>query len=246
MRYRFIIVLAVVAVIAGAMGVAPAASAPNQPPLNVTVVNPLTSPVPVTTTTPVKIDPAGNTVKVDPTGNTVKIDPAGSTVKLDPTGNAVTVDSAANSPVHTQEAKTPVVLFAYHPSAVGEITAQMDFRTTFDVNQYVVPAGKTLVITSLDVFGEVKPGETARWAWVDADYAQSGGGFAQYILFMKMNLVGTSAPPTLTVYESHRDCEIYVPEGSGLSASYALDSGAGGVGTITTQAQITGYLVSSP
>ena len=242
MRYRLIIMLAVVALIAGALGIS-GASASSPPAFDVTVVNPLTKPVPVTVTNPMSV--TGPVQVTNAEGTSLKVEAA--PVKIDPAQNAVKVDSSAASPVSTSETKEPVNLRCYAPAVAGAVDKGGSFYPTLDYssNPYEVPEGKCLVITGIDVVGNTHPGEAAKYVFVSVRYGAASPD-PGYYTFMEMEYLGTEPQFGEGIYQAHRDCELYAREGAHIGAYIRFDKSVTSALGIDTSADVTGYLVDAP
>lgn len=234
MRYRRIIILAVVALIAGALGVSAAsAAAPNPtPPVpNVMVTNPLDKPVPVSVTNTVAVTNAS----CDVLQVSVKDAPA---VKIDSTANAVQVVNPYASPVNTREVgtKQPVSLELQIDSVPPKPVMVGQFRNP-DGSLYTIPVGKILVITGIDGVAGMEAGETARFGYAMLTF-DGGAPNHDYRLILPMEPLSEGS------YVATRDCELYVSGDTWISGLISLTD-TPQVGVHTT-IRISGYLADAP
>lgn len=238
MRYRLIIMLAIVVFVAGALGIS-GAQAGTPPAFGVTVVNPLEKPVPVTVTNSMSVTNAVQVTNAE--GTALKVEAA--PVMLDPSGNTVKVDSSATSPLYVENVDaghtgTSVNLTASFnmPTSVGEAFAILKTNTAHPV-EFKVPADKWLRVKNVGFVAECNTGDYFTRITLESDEPQ---GWLYYLVAP----VPQGAFGVVQTVAASQDCDLYVgPSGTlAMRVVRRLPLASPSVGEM----HISGLLVDAP
>ncbi len=258
MRSRLIVTCAVVALVAGALGVSSvtAAPAPAQPTNVVVVNNPFTQPVPVAGTVAISSSPTQSPVWVRQSGP-VAIDASANTVKLDPSRPltaTVGVLSSAASPVYTREAgtdKEPVRLYMSETDR-GNLEREWNFGRHFPgrVEPFTVPAGRWFVAKSISikVRGSDNPDFQVLEATLYATPEELPQGAQRGTPLMLLPLESRpQRDPWWVGYGATLECDLLFAPGEKVSV-YVVTNQAEVAGKYLWEATayMTGYLVDHP